>query len=144
MSRKSRPTMNTVVRIEDIPKFKSEQEESDFWASHELSDEVWNEAKPVPEGILPPARPRTRPVAIRFDESTLGRLKRLSAHLHKGYQTLLKEFVVERLYEEEKREGFIAVPKPTEVVAKPASRRAGRSSGGTRSRRPSARRKAGQ
>ena len=25
----------------------------------------------------------------------------------KGYQTLLKEFVVERLYEEEKREGLV-------------------------------------
>jgi len=135
--------MNTVVRIEDIPKFKSEQEEADFWANHELSDEIWNEARPVPEGILPPARPRTRPIAIRFDESTLGRLKKLSAHLHKGYQTLLKEFVVERLYEEEKREGFIAAGGPPEVAAKPASHRAGRSSGGTRSRRPSGR-KAGQ
>jgi len=135
--------MTTVVRIEDIPKFKSEQEESDFWANHELSDEVWSEAKPIPEGILPPARPRTRPVAIRFDESTLGRLKRLSAHLHKGYQTLLKEFVVERLYEEEKREGFIAAPRAPEGVAKPASHRTGRSSA-ARSRRASARRKAGQ
>jgi hypothetical protein len=26
---------------------------------------------------------------------------------NKGYQTLLKEFVVERLYEEEKREGIL-------------------------------------
>ena len=26
---------------------------------------------------------------------------------HKGYQTLLKEFVMERLYEEEKREGLL-------------------------------------
>jgi hypothetical protein len=26
---------------------------------------------------------------------------------HKGYQTMLKEFVVERLYEEEKREGML-------------------------------------
>jgi len=143
MPRKSRPTMNTVVRIEDIPKFKSEQEEADFWANHELGDEILNEARPVPEGILPPARPRTRPIAIRFDESTLGRLKKLSAHLHKGYQTLLKEFVVERLYEEEKREGFIAAGGPPEVLTKPASRRTGRSSGGTRSRRPSGR-KAGQ
>jgi hypothetical protein len=25
----------------------------------------------------------------------------------KGYQTLLKEFVIERLYEEEKREGLV-------------------------------------
>ncbi len=54
------------------------------------------------------ARPgRTTPVAIRFDQFTLSRLKTLAALHNKGYQTLLKEFVVERLYEEEKRAGII-------------------------------------
>jgi hypothetical protein len=50
---------------------------------------------------------RTTPVAVRFDQFTLKRLKALAAIRNTGYQTLLKEFVVERLYEEEKREGII-------------------------------------
>jgi uncharacterized protein (DUF4415 family) len=50
---------------------------------------------------------RTRPVGIRFDEDVLKRLKALAAQKGKGYQTMLKEFVMERLYEEEKREGII-------------------------------------
>jgi hypothetical protein len=50
---------------------------------------------------------RTTPVAIRFDQFTLKRLKALAALRNTGYQTLLKEFVVERLYEEEKRAGII-------------------------------------
>jgi hypothetical protein len=50
---------------------------------------------------------RTTPIAIRFDQFTLMRLKSLAASRNTGYQTLLKEFVVERLYEEEKREGII-------------------------------------
>jgi len=50
---------------------------------------------------------RTTPIAIRFDQFTLKRLKALAALHNKGYQTLLKEFVVERLYEEEKRAGII-------------------------------------
>jgi hypothetical protein len=50
---------------------------------------------------------RTTPIAIRFDQFTLSRLKALAALRNTGYQTLLKEFVVERLYEEEKREGII-------------------------------------
>jgi hypothetical protein len=50
---------------------------------------------------------RTTPIAIRFDQFTLRRLKTLAALHNKGYQTLLKEFVVERLYEEEKRAGII-------------------------------------
>jgi hypothetical protein len=50
---------------------------------------------------------RTTPVAIRFDRFTLKRLKALAVLRNTGYQTLLKEFVVERLYEEEKRAGII-------------------------------------
>jgi predicted DNA binding CopG/RHH family protein len=50
---------------------------------------------------------RTTPIAVRFDQFTLKRLKTLAALRNIGYQTLLKEFVVERLYEEEKREGII-------------------------------------
>ena len=56
-----------------------------------------------------PPRPakRTTPIAVRFDEFTIKRLKALAAHRNTGYQTLLKDFVVERLYEEEKRERII-------------------------------------
>jgi hypothetical protein len=50
---------------------------------------------------------RTTPIAIRFDQFTLQRLRALAAARNTGYQTLLKEFVIERLYEEEKREGII-------------------------------------
>jgi hypothetical protein len=53
------------------------------------------------------AKSRTTPIAVRFDEFTLKRLRSLAARRNTGYQTLLKEFVVERLYEEEKREGII-------------------------------------
>src|SRR5712692_2829011 len=112
MRKKTSTPMDTVTRIADIPQFKSEREESKFWATHELSEKLWAEAERLPEGILPAPRPRTRPVAIRFDDATLERLKRLSAHLRKGYQSLLKEFVVERLYEEERREGFIVSVRP--------------------------------
>jgi predicted DNA binding CopG/RHH family protein len=53
------------------------------------------------------AKSRTTPIAVRFDKFTLERLRALAARRNTGYQTLLKEFVVERLYEEEKREGII-------------------------------------
>jgi len=54
---------------------------------------------PPPEGLLPPARPRARPISIRLDEDLLRRLKALARRKGKGYQILLKEFVLERLYE---------------------------------------------
>ncbi|GAB5601481.1 CopG family antitoxin [Thermus sp. FJN-A] len=99
--------MRKVHSLEEIPEFASEEEESRFWAEHGLGEELLAEMAPPPEGLLPPARPRTRPVSIRLDEDLLRRLKAIARRTGKGYQTLLKEFVLERLYEEEKREGVI-------------------------------------
>ncbi|HEY4028001.1 MAG TPA: CopG family antitoxin [Candidatus Dormibacteraeota bacterium] len=99
--------MRTIRSWDEVPRFASEEEESAFWASHQLGDELLARMGPVAEGELPPPRPRTRPVAIRFDDATLQRLRVLADRRGKGYQTLLKEFVLERLYEEEKREGIV-------------------------------------
>jgi len=92
---------------EEIPAFKSEAEEAEFWATHGLGKAFLERMGPISEEELPPVRPRTRPVSIRFDEDLLCRLKVLARKKGKGYQTLLKEFVLERLYEEEKREGLL-------------------------------------
>jgi hypothetical protein len=105
-ARQSGP-MTTIRSWDEVPQFSSEAEEADYWATHDLGDELMAQMGPVPEGELPPPRPRTRPVAVRFDDNTLRRLRFLAARRHKGYQTLLKEFVLERLYEEEKREGIV-------------------------------------
>ena len=48
---------------------------------------------------------RSGPIAVRFEDDTVARLKTLAERKGMGYQTLLKTFVQERLYEEEKREG---------------------------------------
>jgi uncharacterized protein (DUF4415 family) len=94
----------------DVPGLATEKEAREFWDTHEITEEYLESAGPVAEKDLPPSRPssgRTTPIAVRFDEDVLERLKQLANHKHKGYQTLLKEFVSERLYEEEKREGIL-------------------------------------
>jgi hypothetical protein len=40
MPEKSTTKMLTVNRLEDMPQFDSEKEESDFWATHELSENL--------------------------------------------------------------------------------------------------------
>ena len=95
----------------EVPEFRNKQEEDEFWAIHEITEEFLARGGPVPEGELPPPRSRTRPISLRLDEDVLRRLRAVAETKHKGYQTLLKEFVVERLYEEEKREGLL--PKPS-------------------------------
>ena len=94
----------------EVPDLATEREAREFWDTHEITEEYLESAGPITEQDLPPAQSRTartKPIAIRFDEDVLERLKQLADHKHKGYQTLLKEFVSERLYEEEKREGIL-------------------------------------
>jgi predicted DNA binding CopG/RHH family protein len=100
-------SFKTVHRLSDIPAFESEQEEHEFWATHEFGEELLTAAQPLARGVLPPPRGRTKNVAVRFDESTLKRVRDLAARRHQGYQTLIKQFVNERLYEEEKRDGAV-------------------------------------
>jgi hypothetical protein len=78
-----------------------ERFEAELAAIHEQEER----RRKIPKELL--AKGRTTPIAVRFDEFTLKRLRVLAARRNTGYQTLLKEFVVERLYEEEKREGIV-------------------------------------
>lgn len=93
----------------DIPTFTSEAEESAFWDTHTLAEHLWSTDNSELDHLVP-ARPRSstkRPVSIRFDEDTIVRLRKLATVKHTNYQTLVKNFVNERLYEEEKREGVL-------------------------------------
>jgi hypothetical protein len=107
--------METIQRWDDVPKFSSEDEEDAFWATHDTGQGLLDRMQPIaPDGggVLPAARAmttvaRTRPISVRLDDDVLSRLKALAKRKNKGYQSLLKEFLLERLYEEEKREGLI-------------------------------------
>jgi hypothetical protein len=108
----ARRKMKEIQSLDEIPSFKSEAEEAEFWATHSLGEKLLDQMEPIPEGELPPPRPRTKPISLRFDKDVLERLKEMAKVKHKGYQTMLKEFVLERLYEEEKREGLLQEEKP--------------------------------
>ncbi len=84
---------------------EDEQAIKRFEAELITAHEQESRRRKIPKEAL--AKGRTTPIAVRFDEFTLKRLRVLAARRNTGYQTLLKEFVVERLYEEEKREGLV-------------------------------------
>lgn len=105
---KRKEPMTVINSPSEIPSsFQNEAEEQAFWQTHSLSDRMLDMAEPIPEEDLPPVRERTIPTPVRFDMDVLRRLRVLAARKNTGYQTLLKQFVVERLYEEEKREGLV-------------------------------------
>jgi uncharacterized protein (DUF4415 family) len=106
--------LKTIKSWDEVPEFKSEREEHEFWGSHRLSEELLETFVPRSKrDNLPPPRERTitRPrkgsVSVRMENDLVNRLKALAAVKGIGYQTLLRQFVADRVYEEEKREGIL-------------------------------------
>ena len=48
---------------------------------------------------------KSKLISLRVETDVLRRLQAMARKQHKGYQTLLKQFVIERLIEEERNEG---------------------------------------
>lgn len=75
----------------NIPKFKNEGEERDFWAKLDLS-EYYDASDMVPVSF-PNLKPTTKPVSIRIPEYLLNRVKEEANELNIPYQTLIKQYI---------------------------------------------------
>lgn len=81
-----------------IPKFENEDQERDFWATHDSTEYVgWEKAKRV---RFPNLKPSTRTISLRLPEAMLDDLKVLANKRDVPYQSLLKIFLAERIKEE--------------------------------------------
>ena len=81
-----------------IPKFRSEDEEREFWATHDSTEHVnWKRAKRV---VLPGLKPSLKTISLRLPEFMLEELKLLANKRDVPYQSLLKIFLSERIREE--------------------------------------------
>ena len=97
---------NQVRSWDDVPEFANEAEEAEFWSTHGFGQGILGQMGPL-DDALPPARPPA-PVTLHFDDDTLGRLKAPAQLKGKRYEQLVKEFIVERLYEDERRSGLVS------------------------------------
>ena len=81
-----------------IPKFKSEDEERDFWAKEDSTEYIdWGKAKKV---VLPNLKPSLKTISLRLPELMLAELKLLANKRDIPYQSLLKMFLAERIEQE--------------------------------------------
>lgn len=84
--------------------FKSEDEERDFWATHD-GTEYFDFSK----GQISDAdsfHGNVTPVTIRFAESQLNLLRQIARKMDVGYQSLIKVWLDERLLQEKTRRGI--------------------------------------
>jgi len=78
-----------------IPRFKSEDAEREFWATHDSTHYIdWRRGKRI---TLPNLKPSSQTISLRLPKPMLDRLKLLANKRDVPYQSLLKMFVAERL-----------------------------------------------
>lgn len=90
--------MNKNKKPKTTPQFRSEDEEREFWATHDLTDYP-DQFKPV-EIDLSELKPSTKSITIRLPESLLAALKTLANKRDVPYQSLMKILLAERIKEE--------------------------------------------
>ena len=81
--------------MKTIPKFKTEEAERKFWATHDSTEYVdWSKAKPA---VFPNLKPSTKTISLRLPQPMLEELKLLANKRDVPYQSLLKVFLSERI-----------------------------------------------
>jgi predicted DNA binding CopG/RHH family protein len=87
-----------VKKLKSIPRFRSEDEEREFWATHDSTEYFdWSRAVRV---VFPNLQPSTRTISLRLPESLLADLKVLANRLDVPYQSLMKVYLAERVMRE--------------------------------------------
>ena len=81
-----------------IPNFASEDDERDFWRSHDTTDYFdWSKAA---RATFPELKPSTTTISLRLPASMLEELKTLANERDVPYQSLMKVFLAERIARE--------------------------------------------
>jgi len=84
-------------KFKPIPKFKNEDEEREFWATHDSTEYInWNKAK---RAVFPNLKLTSRPVTIRMPLSWIDQLKVKANKMDMPYQTLIKQIIFKNLNE---------------------------------------------
>lgn len=86
--------MKKIMTWREVPEFGDEGEEAQFWAEHQLDARLMNSALHRPD-----VRESTT-ITLRFDPRMLARIKRLARSRYLNYQSMIKQWLSERLESE--------------------------------------------
>lgn len=86
-------------KLKSIPNFKSEQEERNFWQTHDSTEYIdWSKAE---RGVrFPNLKLTSKPITLRLPVSLIDRVK-IGAHkMDIPYQALIKKFIFDGIAKE--------------------------------------------
>ena len=90
-------------KLKPIPRFKNEDEERDFWVTHDTT-EYFDMDKAIVNPVFPNLKPSSRTITIRISDSLYYDLKMLANKKDVPYQSLLKIYLAEKVKEEFSRD----------------------------------------
>jgi len=80
-------------KFKQIPKFKTEDEEREFWDTHSSVDYIdWSKAK---RGIFPNLKLTSKPISLRLPVSVINQVKIKANKMDVSYQGLMKQYIAE-------------------------------------------------
>lgn len=80
-------------KLKKIPKFKSCEEESNFWKEQDTADYIdWSKAK---RAHMVKLKPSTRTISLRLPEGVLNTIKIMANKEDIPYQSLMKILLIE-------------------------------------------------
>ncbi len=86
--------MTTLTKWSEIPEFDDEHAEAEFWLTHQV------EARLMNQSILKSDVRESTTITLRFDPRMLARIKRLARLRFLNYQSMMKQWLSERLEQE--------------------------------------------
>ncbi len=89
--------MKLIAHWTEIPKFDNEEDEAVFWADARIEPRLMNQS------LLKADNRDSTTITLRFDPRMLARIKRIARSRYLNYQSMIKQWLSERL-EREQRE----------------------------------------
>lgn len=86
--------MKTITHWDQIPEFDDEKAEAAFWAGHTIESRLMNAS------IHRPNVRESTTITLRFDPQMLSRIKRIARSRYLNYQSMIKQWLSERLEDE--------------------------------------------
>lgn len=86
--------LSIIKAWKEVPVFESETDEISFWATHQL------EARLMQMSVHRPDVRESTTITLRFDPRMLSRIKRIARRRFLNYQSMIKQWLSERMEQE--------------------------------------------
>ena len=87
-------SLNVITDWETVPNFTNLNDEAQFWESHQIGLRL------MQTSLVGTDTNESTTITLRMDPRMLSRLKRLARQRYLNYQSMLKQWVAERLEKE--------------------------------------------